>query len=290
MIRSMTGFGKASGSVGSNMITVEVKSLNSKFLELTLRLPASYKEKDIELRNEISKSVERGKVDFVVSIETAPGSQKNAFNKDVIRQYAEGFSDLQQELGLSSQDLLSVIMRLPNVLNADLSESNAKEWKLIESLTKKALKEFNEFRVREGKIIEEDFEERVGTIRDCLKKIEKAEPERIKTIKSRITKNLEEIGEAAQVDKNRFEQELIYYLEKIDITEEKVRLSAHLDFLIETLKAKDSNGKKLGFILQEVGREINTIGSKANDAQIQRWVVQMKDELEKMKEQTANVI
>lgn len=286
----MTGFGKASGSVGNNMITVEVKSLNSKFLELTLRLPASYKDKDIELRNEISKSVERGKVDLVVSIETTPGSQKNAFNKDVIKQYAEGFSDIQQELGLSSQDLLSVIMRLPNVLNVDLSESNAKEWKLIESLTKKALKEFNEFRVREGKIIEDDFDERVGTIRDCLKKIEKAEPERIKTIKGRITRNLEEITEAAQVDKNRFEQELIYYLEKIDITEEKVRLSAHLDFLIETLRDKDSNGKKLGFILQEVGREINTIGSKANDAQIQRLVVQMKDELEKMKEQTANVI
>lgn len=286
----MTGFGKASGSVGNNMITVEVKSLNSKFLELTLRLPASYKDKDMELRNEISKGVERGKVDFAVTIETAPGSQKSAFNKDVIRQYADDFADIQKEMKLSSQDMLSVIMRLPNVLNADRSESDAKEWKMIESLTRKALKEFNEFRIREGKIIEEDFESRVDAIRSCLKKIEKAEPERMKTIRGRIGKNLEESGEAGQVDKNRFEQELIYYLEKIDITEEKLRLRAHLDFFIETLKSKDSNGKKLGFILQEIGREINTIGSKANDATIQRLVVEMKDELEKMKEQTANVI
>jgi uncharacterized protein (TIGR00255 family) len=290
MIRSMTGFGKATGSAGNNMISVEVKSLNSKFLELNLRLPSVYKDKDLELRNELNKVIERGKVDFIVSIESAPDAQKSAFNKDVIKQYFADFALLKKELKLESQDYLNIIMRLPNVLNVDKSVADPKEWKTIETLTKKALKEFNEFRVKEGKTLQNDFEHRINAIKSALKKIEKVEPERMKAIRTRISKNLEEVVEAAQVDKNRFEQELIYYLEKIDVTEEKVRLRSHLDFFIETLRAPDSNGKKLGFILQEIGREINTIGAKANDATMQRLVVEMKDELEKMKEQSANVI
>jgi uncharacterized protein (TIGR00255 family) len=267
MIRSMTGFGKATGSAGNNMISVEVKSLNSKFLELNLRLPSVYKDKDLELRNELNKVIERGKVDFIVSIESAPDAQKSAFNKDVIKQYFADFALLKKELKLESQDYLNIIMRLPNVLNVDKSVADPKEWKTIETLTKKALKEFNEFRVKEGKTLQNDFEHRINAIKSALKKIEKVEPERMKAIRTRISKNLEEVVEAAQV-----------------------RLRSHLDFFIETLRAPDSNGKKLGFILQEIGREINTIGAKANDATMQRLVVEMKDELEKMKEQSANVI
>ncbi len=290
MIRSMTGFGKATGSAGSNLITVEVKSLNSKFLELNLRVPSVYKDKDLELRNEITKAVERGKVDFIVTIEQAPGSRNSAFNKDVIKQYFEDFNDLKKELKLTSSDYLSIIMRLPNVLNIEKTEADAKEWKLIETLSRKALSAFNDFRIKEGKVLHKDFEGRVAAIRDHLKKIEKIEPGRLKSIKGRLNKGLEEVSESTQIDKNRFEQELIYYIEKIDITEEKVRLLSHLIFFTDTLKEADSNGKKIGFILQEIGREINTIGSKANDAIIQRHVVQMKDELEKMKEQAANII
>ena len=290
MIRSMTGFGKATGSAGSNIITVEVKSLNSKFLELNLRLPSVYKDKDLELRNEISKNVERGKVDFIVTIEQTPGSRKSAFNKEVIKSYFEDFAALKKELKLSSDDYLNIIMRLPNVMNLEKTEADAKEWKAIETLTRKALKEFNEFRLKEGKSLQKDFEGRLNAIKDNLRKIEKMEPERIKAIKSRLNKGLEGLEDTISVDKNRFEQELVYYIEKIDISEEKVRLRSHLSFFTDTLKDADSNGKKLGFIIQEIGREINTIGSKANDAAMQRHVVEMKDELEKMKEQAANII
>ena len=181
-------------------------------------------------------------------------------------------------------------MRLPNVLNLEKTEADPKEWKTIETLSRKALAAFNDFRLKEGKTLQKDFEGRISSIKNQLKKIEKIEPGRIKSIKSRLNKGLEDLEDSLQIDKNRFEQELIYYIEKIDITEEKVRLRSHLSFFIETLKDDDSNGKKLGFILQEIGREINTIGSKANDASIQRHVVQMKDELEKMKEQAANII
>lgn len=290
MIRSMTGFGKATDSLGSNLITVEVKSLNSKFLELNLRIPSVYKDKDLELRNEITKAAERGKVDFIITIEQAPGARKSAFNKDVIKQYYDDFHDLKKEMKISSEDYLNIIMRLPNVLNLEKTEADEKEWKKIESLSRKALAAFNDFRIKEGKTLHKDFEGRIASIRDHLKKIEKIEPGRMKSIKNRLNKGFEEISETNQVDKNRFEQELIYYIEKIDITEEKVRLRSHLTFFTDTLKEADSNGKKIGFILQEIGREINTIGSKANDAIIQRHVVQMKDELEKMKEQAANII
>ncbi len=290
MIRSMTGFGKATGSAGSNMISVEVKSLNSKFLELNLRLPTVYKDKDLELRNEISKNVERGKVDFIVTIEQVPGARKSVFNKEMIKTYFDDFGSLKKELKLSSDDYLNIIMRLPNVLNLEKTEADPKEWKTIETLSRKALKEFNEFRAKEGKALQKDFEMRVNAIKENLKKIEKIEPDRIKSIKERINKGLDGLDESVMVDKNRFEQELVYYIEKIDISEEKVRLRSHLSFFMDTLKEADSNGKKLGFIIQEIGREINTIGSKANDALIQRNVVVMKDELEKMKEQAANII
>jgi uncharacterized protein (TIGR00255 family) len=286
----MTGFGKATASTGSAMITVEVKSLNSKFLELNLRLPAAYKDKDLDLRNEISRQVERGKVDFFVSVEPGAGNGKNAINKDAVRQYLNDFREIQRELKITSGDYLNIIMRLPNVLNTEKTEADPSEWKKVEALCKKALKAFTEFRETEGKVLLRDFEQRIKSIESSLKKIDKLDPERIKSIRTRIGKGFEEWDDQGTVDKNRFEQELIYYIEKIDITEEKVRLKSHLEYFMKTLHEKESNGKKLGFILQEIGREINTIGAKANDAGVQRLVVEMKDELEKMKEQTANVV
>ncbi len=286
----MTGFGKASGNSGSNMITVEVKSLNSKFLELNLRVPSVYKDKDLDLRNEISKLVERGKVDFIISVEPITGNGKNILNKEAISHYLADFKALEKELKISSQDYLNIIMRLPNVINTDKNEADPKEWKVIETLSRKAMKAFNEFRINEGKVLGADLVMRTKSVETRLKKIEKIDPARLKSIKDRIGKSLDEMEDNSMVDKNRFEQELIYYIEKIDITEEKVRLRSHLEYLLQTINDSDSNGKKLGFILQEIGREINTIGAKANDAMIQRLVVEMKDDLEKMKEQTANIV
>jgi uncharacterized protein (TIGR00255 family) len=290
MIRSMTGFGKASSNAGSNMITVEIKSLNSKFLELNLRLPLVYKDKDLELRNELSKSIERGKVDFTISIEPAVGTRKSMVNKEVIESYYNDLVSLNKNLNLSSEDYLNIIMRLPNVLLSEKTDTDPGEWKIVESLIKKALKDFNDFRLKEGKALQKDFDERISSIKNRLKEIEKHEPGRMKAIRNKLSKGLEDLDESITVDHNRFEQELVYYLEKIDITEEKVRLKSHLSFFQETMKLPESNGKKIGFILQEIGREINTIGSKANDAALQRIVVEMKDDLEKMKEQSANII
>jgi len=290
MIRSMTGFGKASSNAGGNMITVEIKSLNSKFLELNLRLPLVYKDKDLELRNELSKSIERGKVDFTISIEPAVGTRKSMVNKEVIESYYNDLVLLKKSLNLSSADYLNIIMRLPNVLLSEKTDTDPGEWKIVETLIKKALKEFNDFRLKEGKTLQKDFDERISSIKNRLKEIEKYEPGRMKAIRNKLSKGLEDLDESVTVDHNRFEQELVYYLEKIDITEEKVRLKSHLSFFQETIKQPESNGKKIGFILQEIGREINTIGSKANDAALQRIVVEMKDDLEKMKEQSANII
>ena len=290
MIRSMTGFGKAAGNFGGNIITIEAKSLNSKFLELNLRLPSAYKEKDMELRNEISKVIERGKVDFIITVESGNGSVKSAFNKQIIKRYYNDLKALKRELNLSGSDYLNVIMRLPEVMNTEKTDPNPGEWKLISSLSNKALKAFNDFRIKEGRSLQKDFEARQNAIKKLLKKIETAMPGRQRAIRNRLTRAMDDSDEIQSYDKSRLEQEMIYYIEKIDITEEIVRLKSHLTFFTDTLRESESNGKKLGFILQEIGREINTIGSKANNARIQRFVVMMKDELEKMKEQIANVL
>lgn len=290
MIRSMTGYGKSTGSYRGNRISVEIRSLNSKYLELNLRLPMSYRDKDMDLRNEITKIAERGKVDVTIIIEPGPETNTSIFNKELIQIYAKELRSLSKANKLNSEDELGAILRLPNVINIEKNGSSEQEWKAIMKLFASAVKEFHEFRNREGKSLHKDFELRIKAVRDLLKKTEKAEPKRNEGIRSRMQKNLAEIADVTTIDRNRFEQEVIYYLEKIDITEEKVRLKTHLDYFEEVLTGKESAGKKLGFILQEIGREINTIGSKANDANIQRYVVEMKDELEKMKEQSANII
>jgi len=290
MIKSMTGFGKAVGTSSGNMISVEIRALNSKFLELSIRLPAGYRDHDMELRSSISKEAERGKVDINVVLEPIPGAKRSMINRSVVNSYVNDLKAIKKETGLEAKDPVDVILRFANVLNNEKAESNAKEWKLIDSLVRKALKDFTNFRTREGKALQKDIETRANKIIKLLSNVEKNDPLRIKNVRARLKRSFDDNEENINVDKNRFEQELIYYLEKLDITEEKVRLKSHLSYLLESLKTKESNGKKLGFIMQEVGREINTVGSKANDAQIQRKVVEMKDELEKMKEQIANII
>jgi uncharacterized protein (TIGR00255 family) len=290
MIKSMTGFGKAVGTSTGNMISVEIRALNSKFLELSIRLPAGYRDHDMELRSSISKEAERGKVDINVVLEPIPGSKRSMINRSVVSSYFNDLKSIKKETGIEAKDPLDVILRFANVLNNEKAESNPKEWKLIDSLVRKALKDFTNFRIREGKALQKDIEARANKITKLLSTVEKNDPLRVKNVRARLKKSFDDNEDNINVDKNRFEQELIYYLEKLDINEEKVRLKSHLSYLLESLKTKESNGKKLGFIMQEVGREINTVGSKANDAQIQRKVVEMKDELEKMKEQIANII
>ena len=286
----MTGFGKATGNSASNLITVEIRSLNSKFLELSVRLPSAYKTKELETRASVSKQAVRGKVDLNVTFEPIPGAKQSLISHDVVKSYLKDLKRLEKETGLAPEDPMDTILRFTNVLAADKSESDEREWKKVESLIRKALKEFNEFRAKEGSNMQKDMESRIRQIEQLLKKVEKIDPGRIKNVRGRLRKNCDESEESVNVDNNRFEQELIYYLEKMDINEEKVRLRSHLNYLKETLRKKDANGKKIGFILQEIGREINTIGSKASDANMQRHVVEMKDELEKMKEQSANII
>lgn len=286
----MTGFGKATGNSASNLITVEIRSLNSKYLELSVRLPSAYKTKELETRASVSKQAVRGKVDLNVTFEPIPGAKQSLISHDVVKAYLKDLKRLEKETGLAPEDPMDTILRFTNVLAADKSESDDKEWKKVELLIRKALKEFNEFRAKEGSNMQKDMESRIRQIEQLLKKVEKIDPGRIKNVRARLRKNFDESEESVNVDNNRFEQELIYYLEKMDINEEKVRLRSHLNYLKETLRKKDANGKKIGFILQEIGREINTIGSKASDANMQRHVVEMKDELEKMKEQSANII
>jgi len=284
----MTGYGKATGEINGSPAIVEIKSLNSKFLEMSLRLSA-FRDKESDIRSWLSKEIERGKADVSLQLEINNESRKSFFNRELVKQYYHDLQSLGEETGIRTDDYLRIIMSMPNVFNNERGETDEKSWKQLEDIFKKAIRAFTEFRINEGKALAGDMANRLQAIGKHLEKIEKFEPARIKSMRTRLKKGLEGLEEIS-IDKNRFEQELIYYMEKTDITEEKVRLRAHMKYFNETLKAKDSNGKKLGFILQEIGREINTIGSKANDAQIQKLVVEMKDELEKMKEQSANIL
>ncbi len=281
----MTGFGKHVLQLPTKKVTVEIKSLNSKSLDLNARMPQAYREKELELRKIIASSLMRGKVDFGLYVELTGDETTVQVNETVVRQY------MNQLKGVADGDelrLLEMALRMPDVLKTDKEDIDESEYQHIKDTLKQALLKINEFRSEEGKVLEEDFQERIKTLHDLLNEVIDIDPERQGTIRERLEKAVTDVKE--EVDANRFEQELIYYLEKYDITEEKVRLANHLDYFTNTLKSDDSNGKKLGFICQEIGREINTIGSKANFAPMQQLVVQMKDELEKIKEQMLNVL
>ena len=282
----MTGYGKSVLQLPTKKITIELKSLNSKSLDLNARMPSIYREKELYLRKLMAKELDRGKVDFSIYVETTAEDTSTKINTPVVKQYIE---QLKNVINTGEEtEYLKMAVRFPDALNTVREEINENEWKQIEAEIKKAIAAIKDYRLNEGKVLEQDFKNRVETISDVLEQVITMDPERVEGVRERLKKGVEELRE--KYDENRFEQELVYYIEKFDITEEKVRLKNHLDYFIETLNSKDSNGKKLGFIGQEMGREINTIGSKSNYAPMQQLVVQMKDELEKIKEQLLNVL
>jgi uncharacterized protein (TIGR00255 family) len=289
MIKSMTGFGKASIETGEKTITAEIRSLNSKSADINLRLPGSLRNYELELRNELSRLLERGKIDLSLSIESKKAEAPVEINLPLALAYYQQMKKLAQELGEPISDAVQQVMKFPDVLKSERRETDEKEWEQIRACINKAVEQLNKFRETEGQSLITDFETRLKKIDAALEEIKLLDVQRLQGIKDRIKNNLAEVIGKEKIDQNRFEQELIYYIEKLDINEEKVRLKTHLDYFMETCK-EASPGRKLNFISQEIGREINTIGSKANDAQMQKLVVQMKDELEKIKEQSSNVL
>ncbi|MDN3597264.1 YicC/YloC family endoribonuclease [Mucilaginibacter myungsuensis] len=291
MIKSMTGYGTASTNAGTTKYTVEIKSLNSKFLELSLRIPKNFSDKEFQLRTECNKQIERGKVNLSIMVEKTDATVKAAgINTVLLKQYFEQLKAVSLELNEPSGNLLQLALGLPDVVRFDEDSVSEEEWKTVEKTFQEALKNFQQFRADEGAVLENDARYRIGLIQQNLKLIEVEEPKRVPVIRERLDTFLSDAVGRDLVDKNRFEQELIYFIDKLDITEEKTRLTTHCEYFLQTLKSADANGKKLGFISQEIGREINTIGSKANDANIQKLVVGMKEELEKIKEQLLNVL
>ncbi|PKP25471.1 MAG: YicC family protein [Bacteroidetes bacterium HGW-Bacteroidetes-2] len=285
MIQSMTGFGKAIKQLPNKKITIEIKSLNSKSLDLNTRIPSSYREKDLALRSLIAQALERGKVDYSLYIELNGEETSTQINIPVVDEYIK---QLSMVVNGDRTELLKMAIRMPDALKTEREEIDEEEYNHIVIATNDALKAINLYRLDEGKVLAQDIQLRISNISKLLQQVITIDPERIVGVKERLRKAVSDLKE--QVDENRFEQELIYYLEKYDITEEKVRLENHLNYFTQAINSDDSNGKKLGFISQEIGREINTIGSKSNFATMQQIVVQMKDELEKIKEQLLNVL
>ncbi|MGO3182820.1 MAG: YicC/YloC family endoribonuclease [Aequorivita sp.] len=285
MIQSMTGYGKEVVQLPSKTITIEIKSLNSKGLDINARVPSAYREKELEIRDLLAKSLQRGKVDLSLYIEVTGQDVSTQINESAVKQYIKQLSSVVDG---NPVELLKMAVRMPDALKTEREEIDEKEYDAILQGINNALKAINKYRTDEGSVLENDFLERSKNISNLLDEVIAIDPERIDAVKERLRKAVADIKE--KVDENRFEQELIYYLEKYDITEEKVRLRNHIDYFNQALNSEDSNGKKLGFITQEIGREINTIGSKANYAPMQQAVVQMKDELEKIKEQALNVL
>lgn len=289
MIKSMTGFGKYTGEFPDKTIQVEIRSLNSKNADISIRLSSVYRMFELDLRNELTKQLERGKIDLSVYVENKSADTPVEINLELAKAYHLKLKELAATLGESHSELLKEVIKMPEVMKNERKEADENEWKLIGNCIKEAIVQLNTFRSKEGKSIEADFNNRLAIINDSLFKMEELDKLRLLKIKERIRNNLNEAVGADKIDQNRFEQELIYYIEKIDINEEKVRLKQHLEHFKNTMQ-EASSGRKLNFIAQEIGREINTIGSKANDAGIQKFVVLMKDELEKIKEQTNNVL
>ena len=282
----MTGFGKATLQLPTKKITVEVKSLNSKGLDLNVRMPSLYREMELGLRNEIALKLERGKIDFSVYIENTAEQTSTKVNVPIVKAYIQQMKDIITTA--DETELMKMAIRMPDALKTERDEIDENDWAEIQKVITEALHNIATFRQDEGMSLEKEFQLRIGNIRQYMNDALALDPERVQAIKDRLQTAISELK--VNVDENRFEQELIYYLEKLDITEEKVRLTNHLDYFLETIKGTEANGRKLGFITQEMGREINTMGSKSNHAQMQKLVVMMKDELEKIKEQVLNVL
>jgi len=287
----MTGFGKAECDLPGKKVSIEIKSLNSKQLDISTRLPSFIKEKEVDIRNEISRELERGKIDCYISTELTSEDSAHKINKDIVKSYIKQLQKIREELNLESDEqLVQVAMRLPDALKTDTEEMDEKEWDKILDSVHTAIEGVKMYRTREGNILAEDIQKRIHLILEKLEKIKSFEETRIQNIRDRITQNLRGLKLEESYDPNRFEQELIYYLERLDITEEKVRLASHCNYFLEILPSSESVGKKLSFISQEIGRELNTLGSKSGDSNIQRLIIEMKDELEKIKEQLNNIL
>ncbi len=292
MLISMTGYGKAVVEPKHKKVSIEIKSLNSKQLDINTRIANIYKEKELIFRNQIKTQIGRGKIELSIFLESVDTEKATRINKPIILDYYQQLENIANELNIpvGEETVLQTLTRLPDALITEQQELDEEEWQTVFEGFKNAIAELNDFRKQEGAALASDIFSRIHQIETLLTKVPQFEEERIENLKSRINDNLSDFIEKQNVDKNRFEQELIYYLEKLDITEEKVRLANHCKYFMETAQQGGAIGKKLGFITQEIGREINTLGSKANHSEIQKIVIQMKDELEKIKEQLLNVL
>ena len=288
----MTGYGRSSNNFSEKSISIEVRSVNSKVTDIRFKMPYNYREKELDLRKIINDKADRGKIDVNINVKTLSGEDGFILNHSLIKQYYQELQKINHELALPTGDILATILRMPNVVGSDEEGVSEEEWEVIQKTLNEALSDFHNFRISEGKAMDEDVRNRIAAIRHLQTQILPHEAERIVKLRSRLTQNLAEFMQKENVDKNRFEQEVLFYLEKIDITEEKVRLEQHCKYFLEQMNdAKNtSKGRTLNFIAQEIGREINTMGSKAYSSDIQHFVVSMKDELEKIKEQLANLV
>lgn len=287
----MTGFGRAEFEVNNKKFTIEIKSLNSKLVDINTRIPAIYREKDIQIRKELSDKLERGKIDFNIYVESLGDESNSKINEPILKSYFKQLSKISADLNLATDhSTLQAALRLPDVVKTEYQTLDEEEWDIIIKNIRNAIADIDKFRVQEGDALKIDILKSIDLIQSLLVQIEPFESLRIESLRTRLTENLDKLSLNGNVDKNRFEQELIFYLEKLDINEEKVRLSNHCEYFMDTVAEPVPTGKKLAFISQEIGREINTIGSKANNTEIQRIVVQMKDYLERVKEQLLNVL
>ncbi|WP_299251023.1 YicC/YloC family endoribonuclease [uncultured Cytophaga sp.] len=292
MIKSMTGYGSHTAENDKISVSVEIKSLNSKFLDLNLRLSKEYSDRELEVRNILNNTIERGKVGLNIDVQSKGGVKAKVFiNRELVALYYKDLKETADAIGASDSDLFKLALQMPKAMESEAeTEDSSEDWALIQKVLVEAIAKCNEFRKDEGKTLSLKFQEYIKNIGDALTKVEAFDPQRIEAIRTRIRQHFDDYSKSEQLDNSRFEQELIFYIEKLDISEEKVRLRSHLSYFLEAMEGAEANGKKLGFIAQEIGREINTIGSKANDANIQRSVVQMKEELEKIKEQSLNIL
>ncbi|MDO9153006.1 MAG: YicC/YloC family endoribonuclease [Paludibacter sp.] len=291
MIQSMTGFGKATLEYGNKKIVVEVKSLNSKQLDISTRISGLYREKEIEIRNEISQQLERGKIDLSLYIDNSGKESVTIINQSVIESYFQQIKQLSVKVGIEvPTNWFEILLRLPDAMKTETVELDEEEWKEIRKAISAAIGQLISYRTQEGKSLENVFNAKITRIGELLDEVAQFEGERVEKIKSRLEENLQNLSDKIDYDKNRLEQELIYYFEKLDVNEEKVRLRTNLNYFTETMQHEKSPGKKLGFIAQEIGREVNTLGSKSNHSEMQKIVVLMKDELEQIKEQVLNVL
>ena len=290
MIQSMTGYGKKTIQLPTKKITLEIKSLNSKNLDLNVRIPSYYKEKELEVRKTISAHLRRGKIDFSIYVEMTADESLTSINSALVRNYMQQLRNILQSGVTNDVELLQMAVRMPDALKTEREELDEAEWEIISKGISEVIEKLIDYRTEEGKAMDADFRKSIATISDLLEEVKTLDTERLSAIRTRLDKAIEEIKSKNQVDRNRFEQEVLFYLEKMDINEEKVRLASHLDYFLKTMDSTESNGKKLGFISQEMGREINTTGAKANFAPMQKLVIQMKNELEQIKEQVLNVL